>query len=101
MGVSQQTVAGLEKRERNGSISISSLRRAAEALNCDVRIVFVPKTSLEATVHAQAEAKAHAARNRVVHTMALEDQAEGVREALDLRSAPETWLRKRFAHLWD
>lgn len=100
MKVSQQTVAGLEKRERNGSISISSLRRAAEALNCDVRVVFVPKTSLEDTVHAQAEVKARAARNRVVHTMELEDQAEGVREALDLRSAPETWLRKRFSKLW-
>jgi predicted DNA-binding mobile mystery protein A len=101
MRVSQQTVAGLEKRERSGSISISSLARAAEALNCELQIVFAPRTSLEATVRAQAEAKARAQRNRIVHTMGLEDQAEGVREALELRNAPDTWISKRIAQLWD
>lgn len=101
MRISQQTVAGLEKRERNGSISISSLNRAAEALNCELRIMFAPKTSLEATVRAQAEEKARAERDRIVHTMGLEDQAEGVSEALDLRNAPDAWINKRISRLWD
>lgn len=101
MEVSQQTVAGLETSERNGSITISSLARAAEALNCDLQVVFVPKTSLEATVLAQAEAKARDERNRIVHTMGLEDQAEGVSDALDVRNAPDAWMGRRLGQLWD
>lgn len=35
LGVSQQTLAGLEQSEANGSIRLESLRKLADALDCD------------------------------------------------------------------
>lgn len=101
LGVSQQAVADLEHRERSGAISISTLARVADALGCDVSVTLVPRTSLEETVRAQAEAKAREERNRVVHTMRLEGQGEGVEAVLDQRAATDAWMTTNMAKLWD
>lgn len=39
-GVSQPTVINWERRERGGTITLASLRRAAEALECDFAYAF-------------------------------------------------------------
>jgi hypothetical protein len=91
----------MERREREGAITIAKLDQAAKALNCELRIVFVPKPSLEETVQRQAEAKAQSEQNEVIHTMRLEGQAEGVEDALPLTRAREAWLTTRLARLWD
>lgn len=101
MGLSQQGVADLERREKAGSVSISTLAGAAEALNCDLSVAFVPKTSLEEIVRTRAEEKARAERNRVVHTMRLEAQDEGLDDVFDERGARDTWMSERLARLWD
>ena len=41
-----------------GSICLSTLRRVAAALNCDLRYVFIPKEPLEDMVRRQARRKA-------------------------------------------
>ena len=101
LGVSQQEAADLERREAIGSISIATLTKAAAALGCELRVTFVPKTSFEAIARNQAAAKARGERNRVVHTMRLEAQDEGVAAALGDDAAVDTWLTKRLPHLWD
>jgi len=101
LGVSQQEAANLERREKNGTITIATLGRAAESLGCELRILLVPKTSLEETVRRQATEKASAERNRVMHTMRLEAQEAGVDRALSHRQSPEIWLAQRLPQLWD
>lgn len=101
LGVSQQAVTSIERNERRGAVTIATLARVAEAVDCDVVIEFRPKTSLEETVHRQAVAKARAERERVIHTMRLEDQHDGVEEVLDLDAATKEWMTARIAKLWE
>src|ERR1700689_2428813 len=50
LGVKQPTVAKMEQSEVKGSIELATLRRVAEALDCTLVYVFVPKKPLEATI---------------------------------------------------
>lgn len=77
MKVRPQTVEALEKSEASGSIQISSLRRAAEALDCTLVYVLVPKKSLEEAVNERARKIAIRDLRRVAHTMKLESQETG------------------------
>ena len=52
----------------------TSLRRAAEAMECELVYAFVPKVSLEASLRTQAEKAAKKNMGIVSHTMRLEDQ---------------------------
>lgn len=101
LGMTQQGALDLERRERNGSITIAKLSQAATALNCELRVIFVPRQSLEETITRQAEAKTRAERNSIVHTMRLEGQEEGVESALGQGQASNAWLTTRIARLWD
>ncbi|MBX3174270.1 MAG: mobile mystery protein A [Gemmatimonadaceae bacterium] len=101
MGISPQSLRSLEERERAGTISISKLIKAAEAMDCELKLVLAPKTSLEETVHQQAVRKARQQRNRLLHTMHLESQAEGVSEVLEEERAVDLWKTKRASRLWD
>jgi predicted DNA-binding mobile mystery protein A len=99
--MSPQAVLTLEKREVAGTITLASLEKAARALNCEMRVVFVSNRGTAVTVHARALTKAREERNQIVHTMGLEAQGKGVREALDLEKIAESWRTKRRARLWD
>lgn len=101
LGVTQQAVASTERNERNGTVSVATLARVAEALDCELVVEFRPKTSLEETVRRQATEKATAERNRVVHTMRLEAQHEGVEQVLDTDAAVRQWMTARISKLWD
>lgn len=101
MGLSSQGVLDTERRENDASLTIGKLRAAANALGCEVRIALVPRPSLEEVVRRQAELKAGGERNRLVHTMRLEAQEEGVAQVLDEGGAREVWLAARIAQLWD
>ena len=46
MGVSAQGARKLEQAEANGNITLNTLARLAHGLDCEVRYVFVPRTSL-------------------------------------------------------
>lgn len=103
MGISQPTVQRLELSEAGGSIQLSSLRRAAAALDCEVIYALVPRCSLQATYDEAAMALARRELRRIGHTMALEDQAVGdeedkerlrrfIADELDPR---ELWGRRR------
>jgi predicted DNA-binding mobile mystery protein A len=75
MGVSQAAVAQFEKAEKDGSITLKSLRSAAEALGCTFVYALVPRQSLEETVRDRAAVLADQQLARAHHTMSLENQA--------------------------
>lgn len=74
LGTSAPGARKLEESEANGTISLKSLRRAAEALDCIIIYALVPKTSLTEMVDQRAREIALRALDRVSHSMALEDQ---------------------------
>lgn len=77
MNISQPAVAQLERSEADGVIQLDTLRRAADALECDLHYVLVPRASLDATVRRRARAVALAEVASVDRTMRLE--AQGLR----------------------
>ena len=60
MGVTQPRASQIERAELNGSITLSTLERAAEALNCRLHYVIVPDEPLDRMVRRQARIKAAA-----------------------------------------
>jgi predicted DNA-binding mobile mystery protein A len=75
LGVTTSTVTRLETSEADDTISLGTLRRAAEALGCEVQYALVPKQSLEDTLKARALAMALRQMAPISHSMALEAQA--------------------------
>jgi predicted DNA-binding mobile mystery protein A len=78
LGVAQPSVSEMENSERHGGISLNTLRKAAEALDCQLVHAFVPRESFERVVRDQARAVAERIVGRVEHTMTLEDQGVSV-----------------------
>lgn len=75
LGVVTSTVTRLETSEANDTISLATLRRAAEALGCELHYALVPKQSLADTLDARATQLARERMGAIAHTMALEAQA--------------------------
>lgn len=99
--MTKQGVLDLEHREANGTITLETLRKAANALNADVVVALIPRESLEDVVYKQATSKATDERNRVAHTMRLESQDTGIEDVLDRRKNIDSWLTSRIGKLWD
>src|SRR5688572_28153462 len=73
-------ITEMEKAETHGNITLKSLRRAAEAMDCELAYAFIPKSDLETSLRIQAEKAAKKKLEGVRHTMRLEDQGLTVRE---------------------
>jgi predicted DNA-binding mobile mystery protein A len=80
LGIAQQAVARIERDELTGSVMIKTMRRIAEALDCVFICGFVPRSSLESTLHEQAQRLAAKRLAKGSHTMKLEDQALSTKE---------------------
>ena len=80
LGVTQQAVARIEKKELAGSVAIKTMRRVAECLDCVFVCGFVPRVSLEATLRKQAQKIAAIRLAQASQTMSMEDQALSTRE---------------------
>ena len=65
----------LETSETDDTITLASLRRAAEALGCELHYALVPKQSLANTLEDRAMTVARRQMSAISHTMALESQA--------------------------
>jgi len=78
IGITQQAAAQLETHEAEYTITLKSLRKVAEALNCRLVYALIPNEgSLQTTIEKQAFIKAQALVSAVDHTMTLEDQGVG------------------------
>jgi predicted DNA-binding mobile mystery protein A len=83
--VKQQSIASFEKAEAADRITLSNLRRIAEAMGCELVYAIVPKSgSIQELAEQRARSEATKRVLSVQHTMALEDQAPGgVEELID------------------
>lgn len=76
LSVSKQGVLDMEKREKEGSITIKSLREIARVMDMQLVYGFVPNDgSLEALIEKRATELATQIVMRTANTMKLEDQA--------------------------
>jgi len=91
MEISKQGVMDIEKREKDGSITIKSLREIARAMDMQLVYGFVPNDgSLDALIEKRATELATQIVMRTANTMKLEDQANSKKRI-------ETAIRERAA----
>ena len=102
MGVSPARVSKLESDEIAGAVTLKTMRKAAEALDCTLVYALVPRVSLEDTVKKRITLYAQQRLARISHTMALEDQelsTGGKKKAL--QAMEEKLLFNIPKSLWD
>jgi predicted DNA-binding mobile mystery protein A len=80
LGVSRATVAQMERDETTGAVTLKRLERAAEALECSLGYVLIPKRRLDEIVRTRAREVASRLIDQVDQTMALEAQATSAEE---------------------
>jgi predicted DNA-binding mobile mystery protein A len=101
LGMSQAGVSKLESAEAADAITLGTLRKLAQALDCELQYALVPRTSLTQQLHNRAEAVAQERLSRVAHSMALEDQAvETSLTQLQLALASKELLEGARRELW-
>jgi predicted DNA-binding mobile mystery protein A len=85
LGKGRTLVNKLEKSEADYRITLASLREAADALDCQLVYVLVPKRgSVQDLAERSARTEAEENVRSVEHSMALEDQAVGnVKEKIE------------------
>ncbi len=102
LGLQQQSVAGFEKREPAGEITLKQLRKIADALECDVVFTMLPRTSLRERVEKRATDLAKAEIEAVAHSMALEAQeTDPILKAERVEQRKRSILDRRWSRLWD
>ncbi len=101
--ISPQGVKDIERREKDGSITINALRETAAALDMQLVYGFVPKEeTLQKTIEKRARQIATGIVRRASHTMSLEDQAvsqEQLERALEEKT--QKIINEMPKYLWD
>ena len=75
LGMTSGGVRKLEDAEADEAITLSTLRKLADALDCELRYVLVPRKPLQAQLNERARELAKKRLRLVEQTMSLEDQA--------------------------
>lgn len=102
LGVTKSTVTALEQGEVRETVSLHTLRQAAEALGCRLIYLLLPERSLEDSVYVRAQRLADAQLARTTHTMRLEDQALNAEDLASERARLiDDLLRGDPRRLWD
>lgn len=91
LSITKQSVQDIERREKDGSISIKALREAARALDMQLVYGFVPNDgSLEELIERKAKELAKQIVQRTSNSMKLEDQENSkqrIEKAIEERAA--------------
>jgi predicted DNA-binding mobile mystery protein A len=85
LGTTGGAVTRLEQSEAAGRIRLDTLRRAADALGCDLVYLLVPRRPLTAVVRDRARELARRQVAATEQTMRLEDQATGQASEMEER----------------
>lgn len=102
LGVSQPWIVELEQSEASGSVTLNTLQRAAEALDCRLVYALVPERPLAETVRERADLIAARLTDAVAQSMRLEDQeVKSKKAAKELHRQQVERLLRRPARLWD
>lgn len=102
LGVSPPRITALEKSEVDETLTLASLRRTAEALDCAFVYSFVPKGSFEEVLQTRARRIAADIIGKVDHTMRLEAQnlqSDKLNEEIENLAAQI--LREQHKIIWD
>ena len=102
IGVSQPRVVAIEKAEKNASITLDSLERAARAMDCRVVYALIPIKPLDDLVEERARIVAEKRLQSTQHSMALEAQSvEKSDEEEQLKHLSERLINKAGSALWE
>ncbi len=97
LGVTQPRIAKLESNEEN--LKISTMKKAAEALDCEFVYYFKPKTTFQDIVQNQAMKKAEEILLGVNLNMALENQDIQTKEAVN--DMANDFINENTKRIWD
>jgi predicted DNA-binding mobile mystery protein A len=75
MGTAESTITQMERKEKNGEITLKQLSRAAGAMNCRLVYAIVPEQPIEKVIEAQALRKAQQELAWIDNSMRLEGQS--------------------------
>ena len=102
IGKVQSAVVEMEKSEARDSISLATLRQAAEALDCTLVYALVPNRPIDDVLRARAADVASQQLARASHTMALENQSlDRAAQDAERERLIDELLRGSPARLWD
>ncbi|MCU7829157.1 MAG: mobile mystery protein A [Candidatus Thiodiazotropha sp. (ex Myrtea sp. 'scaly one' KF741663)] len=102
LGVSQPRVVKIEKAEKDGAITLDSLERAAQALDCRLVYTLVPRKPLDNLVAERAKIIAKKRLETTGHSMKLEAQGvEAMDESEQLKSLMNKIVAQGGSVLWE
>ena len=104
LGITASGVRKLEQAEATDAITLGTLRRVAEALDCELQYVLVPRRPLREMRWQQALHLAQQWQQRASRTMALEAQLVATPSAAAnerLEAMAQEILRTSGTRLWD
>lgn len=96
VGVAQSVVSNFEKSERQKTITLQSLEKIAQSLECELHYVLIPKKGLEQELYERARALHEQRMKKIEHHMRLEGQ--GTSAADDARKMLE--ILKLYRDVW-
>ena len=97
LGVTQPRIAKMEINEEN--LKLSTMKKVAQAMNCDFVYYFKPKTTFQDIVQIQAKKKAEEILLDVNLNMALENQDIQTKEAVNDMAAD--FINGNTKRIWD
>ncbi len=97
LGVTQPRITKMESNEDN--LKLSTMKKAAEALNCEFVYYFKPKTTFQNLVDEQAQKKAAEVLKTVNVNMALENQE--IAEAEAVKDFASDLINTKIKQIWD
>ncbi len=101
LGVSQPRVVDIEKAEKTKTLTLATLERAANAMDCKLVYGFVPKKSLQEMVKERARKIARKRLETTRHSMVLEAQSVSLEDETEqLEAMVQKILEKAGSELW-
>ena len=97
LGVSQPRITKMETNEEN--LKLSTMKKTAEAMNCEFVYYFKPKTTFQNLVEEQAQKKAAEILKSVNINMALEDQEISADE--NIKDFATDLINSKIKQIWE
>lgn len=102
LGVVQSRVVAIEQAETKGTITLNSLEKAAQALDCRLVYALMPRQPLEDIVEQRASLLAKSRLKSTGHTMTLEAQGvDATDESEQLKRLIRQLVEKSGSKLWE
>ncbi len=100
MGLSSSRIVKIEMDETEGGVTLHTLKKTADALNCHLVYAFIPKQStFQAMIDKQVQVVAQRQIHTINHSMGLEDQrVKDIKE--QEKEVADELLRQSWKHLW-